>query len=142
MGADLEPAEQAIVAKIRGSLQHAEMVSARLRHRNSRLIGTSILSGGLGTAVGALAVSVGPVLGHGASAWRVTCAVATIFTACATICSGLNQQLAVPDHLAKATACIGRLRALELEVTVGGRNPAEVAKEYGELATSYEEFMF
>ena len=89
-----------------------------------------------------MAVSVGPVLGRGLSGWKVTCAVPTVFTACATICSGLNQQLAVPDHLAKATACIGRLRALEIEITVSGRNPAEVAKEYQDLAASYEEFMF
>lgn len=87
-------------------------------------------------------MSLGPVLGHGPSAWKATCAVATIFTACATICSGLNQQLAVPDHLAKATACVGRLRALEIEITIAGRNFADVAKEYEQLVASYGELMF
>lgn len=108
------------------------MESVRLRVRNTRLTGTSILSGELGTAVGALAVSFGPVLGHGPGAWKITCLVATIFTACATICSGLNQHLSVPGRLAKATVCMGRRRALELEVAVFGRNPSEVAKEYEE----------
>jgi hypothetical protein len=142
MGAISEPSGELILTKIRESLQRAELECARLRVRNTRLTGSSILSGGLATAVGALAVSFGPVLGHGPGGWKITCAVATIFTACATICSGLNQHLAIPDHLAKATACAGRLRALELEISVFGRNPSDVAKEYEELVAAYEEFMF
>lgn len=125
-----------ILSKIRESIEHAEFESARLRRRNSRLTGTGILAGGLSTAVGALAVTFGPMVSQGGG-WELTCGIATLLTACATVCMGFCQQFAVPDHLARATACAGRLRALEVQLSLGGRSHAEVASEYEEIMAFY-----
>lgn len=126
-----------VLSKIRESTERAEFESARLRQRNSRLTGAGILAGGLSTAVGALAVTFGPMMSQIGGGWKLTCGVATLLTACATVCMGFCQQLSLPDHLAKATACAGRLRALEVQLSLGGREPAEVAKEYEDLMTYY-----
>lgn len=126
-----------ILTKIRSSLDRAESESARLRQRNSRLTGAGILAGGLSTAVGALAVTFGPMMASVGGGWKLTCGIATLLTAAATVCMGFCQQLSLPDHLAKATACAGRLRALEVQLALSGRSPAEVTKEYEEVVTFY-----
>jgi len=131
-----------IVTKVRESLQHAEAQVKELRRRNSRFASASILFGALGTAVAGTASTTGPVIGQGAGAWKLTCLLTAAFTASATIFSALNQQLSVPDRLAKATACAGHLRALELDITLRGQDLAQVTKAYEELVERYSEFMF
>lgn len=64
MGAMIEPSKDIVLDKIQRSLQRAETESARLRHRNSRLLGTSILG-----RPGYNCRRVGRVLGTGPGAW-------------------------------------------------------------------------
>jgi hypothetical protein len=44
--------------------------------------------------------------------WRITCAIAAVFTLGATIAGGAQSQLAKPELLTQASECVGKLRAL------------------------------
>jgi hypothetical protein len=138
----LDEQRDAIVQKIRDSLYKAEVHVNKLRSTNSRFIYISLISSALGTAVAGLAAVFGPLAGQGPNSWRITCAVVAVFTACATIFSGLHKQLTISDRLAKATACVGKLKALEVAITVTNRDLVEVVKEYEEVIGSYPDFIF
>lgn len=132
----------AMLERIRGGLRTAEGRAQNLRRRSSQLILVNLVCGALGTVVAGLAAAVGPVAGTGPHAWKLTCAAVAVLTASATFCSGLNQQLGVPDRLAKATICLARLRALEMEITVTNHDLADVTRQYEDLVASHQEFMF
>ena len=138
-GADMR---EMILQQIRGALQNAEARARALRRRNSLMVSTGLVAGGLGTILAGLAAARGPLAGQGSGAWKLTCGVVGVLSACATLFPGLNQQLSVPDRLVKVTACVGRLRALEIALTVTQRDPAVVATEYQEVASTYQECMF
>ena len=132
----------AMLERIRGGLRTAEGRAQNLRRRSSQLILVNLVCGALGTVVSGLAAAAGPVAGTGPHAWKLTCAAVALLTASSTFFSGLNQQLAVPDHLAKATMCVARLHALEMEITVTNRDLADVTRQYEDLIASHQEFMF
>ena len=129
----------AMLLKTRESLRRAEAQSVRLRRGDSRFVYTSLVTSSLATIVAGLAAALGPVLGKGPPAWKLTCGVVAGLTACATLLSGIHKQLAITDRLGKANACVGKLRALEIDLTLGNRDVLEVAKEYQELAVNYQE---
>jgi hypothetical protein len=131
-----------MLGRIRGGLRTAEARVQNLKRRSSQFILVNLVCGALGTAVSGLAAAAGPVAGTGPHAWKLTCAAVALLTASSTFFSGLNQQLAVPDHLAKAIMCVARLRALEMEITETNRDLAEVTRQYEDVVASYEEFMF
>jgi hypothetical protein len=131
-----------MLARIRSGLRTAEARVQNLKRRSSQFVLMNLVCGALGTVVSGLAAAAGPVAGTGPHAWKLTCATVALLTASSTFFSGLNQQMAVPDHLAKATMCVARLRALEPEITEMNRDLAEVTRQYGDVVASYEEFMF
>jgi len=133
---------EAMLGRIRDGLRTAEGRVQNLRSRSSRFILVNLVCGALGTIVAGLAAAAGPVAGSGPHAWKLTCAAVAVLTASSTFFSGLNQQLAIPDHLAKATTCMARLRALEMEMTEMNRDLADVARQYEDVVASYDEFMF
>jgi len=132
----------AMLERIRAGLCTGEVRVQNLRRRSSRFILVNLVCGALGTIVAGMAAAAGPVAGTGPHAWKLTCAAVAVLTASSTFFSGLNQQLAIPEHLAKATTCVARLRALEMEMTEMNRDLAEVTRQYEDVVASYEEFMF
>ena len=132
---------EAMLERIRDGLRTAEDRAQSLRRRSSRFTLVNLACGALGTLVAGLAAAGGPMAGTGPHAWKMTCAAVAVLTASATLFSGLNQQLAIPDRLAKATTCVARLRALEMEITVTHRDLAEVTRQYEDVLASYQEFM-
>lgn len=130
-----------MLERIRYALRTAEKRAQSLRSRSSWFILANLVCGALGTVIAGLAAAAGPAVGTGPHAWKVTCGVVAVLTACGTLFSGLNQQLAIPDRLAKAEACVARLRALEMEVTVTQRDLAEVTRQYEEVVAGYQQFM-
>ncbi len=132
----------AMLERIRDGLRSAEARAQSLRNRSSRFILVNLVCGALGTVIAGVAAAAGPIAGTGIHAWKVTCAAVAVLTASSTFCSGLNQQLAIPDRLAKATACVARLHALEMEITVTNRDLAEVTRQYEDVVANYQEFVF
>lgn len=140
MGAGSEP-RNAVLERIQDSLHHAEIHASNLRRRSSRFVCVNLVAGALGTIVAGLAAAFGPMAGRGPEAWKITCGAVALLTGCATLFSGLSQQLGLPDRLARATACAGRLRALEIDATLANRDLGEVAKGYEEVVANYQEFI-
>src|SRR5262245_59568480 len=108
-----------LLKRISQSLEHAAGKAATLKRRNTFMISAGLVAGAVGTILAGLASARGPLAGQGAGAWKVTCGLIGVLTACATLLPGLNQRLSIPDRLVKASACIGRLRALEIAITLG-----------------------
>ena len=133
--------QDAILHRIRDGLGRAEARVATLRRRNSHFIVVNLVCGALGTIVAGLAAAAGPAVGTGPHAWKLTCAAVAVLTASSTFFSGLNQQLGIPDRLAKATTCVARLRALEMEITVTRRELMEVTRQYEDVVANYQEFL-
>ncbi|MGA8184760.1 MAG: hypothetical protein WB819_14095 [Terriglobia bacterium] len=130
-----------MLQRLRSSLSKAEDHMHHLRREDAALVYASLAASSLGTIVAGLAAALGPTLGKGPLAWKVTCALVAALTASATILSGVHKQQAVPVRLGKASACVLKLRALEMDMTLGSRDAAQVAKEYQELAVNYLEFV-
>jgi len=130
-----------MLRRLRASLRAAEGHLHHLRREDAGLVYSSLAASSLGTIVAGLAAALGPTLGKGPPAWKVTCAAVALLTACATILSGIHKQQAVPVGLGKASSCVLKLRALEMGVTLGSRDVAQVAKEYQELSVNYLEFV-
>lgn len=130
-----------LLQRVQTSLRRAEGHMVHLRREDSGLVYTSLTASSLGTVVAGLVAAFGPTLGKGPPAWKITCAVVALLTACATLLSGIHKQLAIPTRLGKACACVLKLRALEIDMTLGNRDLVQVAKEYQELAVNYLEFV-
>jgi len=136
-----EDLTQTVLMNLRETLGRAEATMKRLRRRHDGLVYVSLLAGLLATVVAGFAAAIGPMTGGGPSAWKITCGVVAALTGCATFCSGLNEKLAVPDQLAKATACAGRLRTLEVAITLAHGDPSEVARDYQEIIAQYQDIL-
>jgi hypothetical protein len=132
---------EAILDNLRGALSRAEVNMARLRRRRNGLVYVSLLAGLMATVVSGFAAAIGPMVGGTPKAWKMTCGVVAALTACATFCSGLNERFGVPDQLAKATVCVGRLRTLEIGITLAHRDPSDVARDYQELIAQYQDVL-
>ncbi len=131
----------AMLQRVQANVQTAKAHVARLKRTNRRLLYTSILASTLATAVAGLAAAFGMPEGAAPSAWRLTCGGVAVLTAVAGIFSGVHQRFNITENMAKAVACVGRLRALELALTVTHRDPVEVAREYEEVAAAYQDFL-
>jgi hypothetical protein len=129
----------ALLEKIRDGIRKSEASSASLKAKNSRYIVIGIVASGLSTVIAASAAALGPVIGEGVPAWKLTCAAVALCTGVATVFTGLQKQLSIAERLAKAIACSGKLHSLEFALTVNDRPTAEVAKEYETTIASYSD---
>jgi Zn-dependent alcohol dehydrogenase len=134
-----DDSRNALLEKIRDGIHKSDASSASLKVKNSRYIVIGIVASGLSTVIAASAAALGPVIGQGAPAWKLTCAAVALCTGVATVFTGLQKQLSIAERLAKATACSGRLHSLEFALTVNGRPTVEVAKEYETTIASYSD---
>jgi predicted cupin superfamily sugar epimerase len=69
--------------------------------------------------------------------WRVTCAVAAVFTLGATIATGVQSQLAKPDLLTQASECVGKLRALMSDTLSPTFDGEDARKKYQQILVDY-----
>jgi len=134
-------ARSALLRKIVEGIRKSDAQSSDLKKRNTRYIGISIIASALSTVLAASAAALGPVIGQGAPAWKLTCGFIALCTGVATVFNGLQKQLTIAERLAKATACSGKLHSLEFGLTVNNRDTAEIAKEYEMAIASYPEII-
>jgi len=124
---------------IRDSLLRAEKYTYRLRRTYTRLI-IGGFAGSAATVLVAGGTSVqGPLVGSGIEGWRLACIVAALLSLISTICVGLGHQLKLGERLPQGQLCIGRLRALDVALSLEGRSFDEIAKEYEEVVKSFPE---
>jgi hypothetical protein len=131
----------ALLEKIREGIRKSDEQTSEMKKKNSRYITTGILASALSTVIAGTAAAVGPVIGQGAPAWKLTCAAVAVCTGVATVFAGLQKQLSIAERLAKATACSGKLRSLEFAITVNNRDTLEVAQEYEGVIANYSDVL-
>jgi len=131
---------------IQESLNKAILQLTKLRKANSRFIVISIIASVLATLLaGFTAFNGKPVVGQGAGAWAWTCGIVAVFTATATVFTGLHKQLTISERMAKATECVGKLRSIQISIENAGTDePAkkDILNEYRKVVEIYSEFIF
>lgn len=104
-----------------------------LRRSHNRLTYGGIACSSLATLIAGWAAAAGPMIGEGFPAWQATCGVVAVFTAVAGTLGGVQQSANMPEKLGKLVAYAAKLTALEVALTVRGRDPSEVARDYETL---------
>jgi hypothetical protein len=134
-----EDARMHLVSRIEENLQRVERRVVRLRRTNVQFIGLSLVFSTVATLLAGLTAAAGPLLGEGTPAWRWTCGLIAIVTAAAAFTTGFHQRFQIPEHLARALSCAGRLRRLDLAIRLSRLGLDEVGNEYEELIATYPE---
>ncbi len=129
--------------EIKKSLQKAESSVAKFRKTNSAFIVISLIASVLATLLAGSTALMGPLAGQGPPAWKWTCGIVAVFTATATIFTGLQKQLTISEKLSKATECAGKLRAIDFTIS-NARNEEdrdEAINDYKKVLEVYSEFV-
>jgi uncharacterized protein (DUF1810 family) len=142
----MDESQHELLRLVRQQAARVEQAAARLRRGNHRSIYVGLIAGALATFVAGLtAVKGAPLIEVEAAAkalaWRWTCGISAALTLVATLATGLQKSLALPDRQAAATACLGRLRALELALSVRGLAAADAAREYEAILAQHVELL-
>ncbi|HMS34486.1 MAG TPA: hypothetical protein PKC91_10405 [Ignavibacteria bacterium] len=130
---------------IKETLDKAQLHVNKLRKQNSRFIYISLIASVLATLLaGFTAVNGKPLAGQGPGAWSWTCGVVAIFTATATVFTGLHKQFTVPERLAKATECVGKLKSVLISLErsdIKDSDKDALLTEYKRIVEVYSEFI-
>jgi uncharacterized membrane protein len=115
----------------------------RLRKTNSRFIIISLIASVLATLLAGSTAFMGPLAGQGPPAWKWTCGIVALFTATATVFTGLQKQLTVSERLSKATECAGKLRGIDFAISNAKSedDKEEAITDYRKVLEVYSEFM-
>jgi hypothetical protein len=122
-----------LLERVQHSKRSAEKQLRSLKSRSNWLTYSCLTFSSFATLISGVAAAIGPPFGEGPPAWKLTCGVVALFTASAGVLTGIQQGSHLADELAKASACSSRLSSLELSLSVLGREPMQVAKEYEEV---------
>lgn len=129
--------------EIKRSLSAAEEKLRKLRKTNSAYIVISLLASVLATLLAGSTAFAGPLAGQGPVAWKWTCGIVAVFTATATVFTGLQKQLTIPEKISKATECVGKLRAIDFTVS-NSKDENEVKSavdEYKKVLEVFSEYV-
>ncbi len=132
---------QAFARIVEDSLQKAQEHISGLRKTNMWLLIASIVSSAATTLVAGGTAALGPVVSQGPAGWRIACIVAAAFAFTSTVTTALIQEMKIGEQLVKGTQCVGRLRALEVTITIGSQSWEEIRKEYVEIVKVYPELV-
>jgi cytochrome c biogenesis factor len=120
---------------IRRSLHSATAQRDRLHALALRLTIAALSLSALGTFLAGLAGVAGkPAV---AGDWRATCTVAAALTLAGTLVTGVQTLLARPERLAAASECVGKLRALMLDVLAPGCDWEAVRRRYQQILVDH-----
>ena len=129
---------------IQESLNKAQIQVAKLRKTNSRFIYISLIASVFATLIAGSTAFAGPIVGQGPPAWKWTCGIVAVFTATATVFTGLHKQLTISERLAKATECVGKLKSVQISLEnpdLKDTDKTEILREYKKVVEVYSEFI-
>ena len=122
--------------QIQTSFRKASAQRKKLETNASRYTITGIILSALATFVAGVPSIMGqPVNGD----WRLTCSVAALITLTATIVTSVQNQVAKPGTLTKASECVGRLRALLIESQSPDVDYVQLRKQYQAVLVDFAE---
>ena len=123
--------------QIQASFQKATAQRKKLERNTTRYTITGIILSALATFVAGVPSLMGePVI---TDSWRITCTVAAIITLATTIVTSVQTQVAKPDILARSSECVGRLRALLLDLQAQDVDHDQVRKQYQAVLVDFAE---
>jgi uncharacterized membrane protein (DUF485 family) len=123
--------------QIQASFQKATAQRKKLERNTTRYAITGIILSALATFVAGVPSLMGePII---ADSWRITCTVAAIITLATTIVTSVQTQVAKPDTLARSSECVGRLRALLLDLQAQDVDYDQVRKQYQAVMIDFAE---
>lgn len=142
-GFDILKGDYTMKEEIFYSLKKAESQVSALRKKNSRFIYISLIASVLATLLAGSTAFVGPLAGQGPSAWKWTCGIVAVFTATATVFTGLHKQLTISERLAKATECVGKLKSINFTLSASNSDSdnEEIIKGYKKVLEEYSEYI-
>ena len=121
--------------QIQASLHKASAFRNRLKTSSVRYTIAGFVLSALATFFAGLSSLSGkPIV---VNDWRITCAIAAVFTLGATIAAGVQSQLAKPDLLTQASECVGKLRALMTDTLSPTCDWDDVRKKYQQVLIDY-----
>ena len=131
---------------VKASLGAAKVKVASIRQTDTWLFMVNVVSPALSGLIATFAAAAGgnEVFKQAAAqsvdgGWKLACVLAAIFAFLATVSGVFKKQF--DDRLAQGTQCVGRLLALDLDITTQSRTFEETAKEYGEIIKAFPEFV-
>ena len=128
--------ESQLEQQIQASFQKANSQRKKLETKASRYIVAGIILSALATFVAGVPSLLGePIIGE----WRLTCMIAALITLVTTIVTSVQNQVAKPEILAKASECVGRLRALLIEMQAPDIDYDQVRKQYQAVLVDFSE---
>lgn len=132
-----------MIDEIKSSLFKAESTVKKLRRTNSRFIIISLIASVLATLLAGSTAFLGPLAGQGPPAWKWTCGVVAVFTATATVFTGLHKQLSVSEKLARATELTGKLKAIDfgIQSAKSESDKDSAVNDYKKVLELYSEFL-
>ena len=129
--------ENQIDQQIQASFQKAAAQRKKLEKNSTRYTVTGIILSALATfVVGVPSLMGEPIL---VDSWRVTCTVAALITLVVTIITSVQNQVVKPEILTKASECVGRLRALLLDLQTEDVDYDQVRKQYQAVLVDFAE---
>ena len=129
--------ENQIDQQIQASFQKATAQRRKLEKNTTRYTVTGIILSALATFVAGVPSLMGePIL---ADSWRVTCTVAALITLAVTIITSVQNQVVKPEILTKASECVGRLRALLLDLQTEDVDYDQIRKQYQSVLVDFAE---
>ena len=131
----------AFAQMVKASLRTAENHTARLRSTNTRLLVAGIVSSTVTTLVAGGTVATSTVVNMPDQGWRIACIVAAGLAFISAVSTGLTQQLRLGDRASQGNQCVGRLRALDVAITLGNHSWDEITKEYEEITRIYPDLI-
>ncbi len=126
---------------VKASLRAAENHTASLRTTNTRLLVAGIVSSTLTTLIAGGTAVTGSAVNLPDQGWRIACIVAASLAFISAVSTGLTQQLRLGDRASQGNQCVGRLRALDVAITLGNHSWDEITKEYEEIARTYPDLI-
>ena len=122
--------------QIQASFQKATALRKKAETHASRYTITGIVLSVLATFVAGVPSLMGqPVIAD----WRVTCSVSALLTLITTIVTSVQNQVAKSDILTRPSECIGRLRALLIELQSSDWDYDQVRKQYQGVLVDFAE---
>lgn len=128
-----------IRTRIQESLRRAERYTSRYRRLDVGLLACSIVLSTVATVLAGGAAYGGETAVDALGGWRPVCAVVAICTALGTVTAGLHKAFHVTDRLTRSVACVAGLKALELEISFRGKDPAAAVEAYQGLLKDYSD---
>jgi hypothetical protein len=99
----------------------------------------AIIFGGLATALAGGAGFNVESLRQAMGSWRLVCFAAAGSAFLAAVCAGASKGLRIPEKLAKALECKGKLSSMAVGIEV--KNRAHVKKTYQKILQTYTEVL-